>query len=174
MRWNRPSTEPVLAEPPLVGSVTGNMTVFSGEPSCRRRERFDMLLRAELFSALALPIGIALIVQGTFTDSPARGIAVTAETHAAVSFAEQIAPIFEARCTECHGERNAELGLNLSTYEGTMAGSDYGTVIEAGNPDASLIIDMIASGDMPEDGDPMPPEELELLRTWIAEGAENN
>ena len=133
-----------------------------------------MLLRAELFSALALPIGIALIVQGSFDDAPARQAGIRTETHAAVSFAEQIQPIFEARCTECHGERSAELGLNLSTYEGVMVGSDYGTVIEAGNPDGSLIIDMIASGDMPEDGDPMPPEELELLRTWIAEGAENN
>ena len=46
--------------------------------------------------------------------------------------------------------------------------------METGNRDASLIIDWLASGDRPEDGDPMPPEELELLRTWIAEGAENN
>jgi hypothetical protein len=55
-----------------------------------------------------------------------------------------------------------------------MAGSDYGAVIEPGNPDGSLLIDMVASGDMPEEGDPMPPEELDLIRTWIQEGAENN
>lgn len=133
-----------------------------------------MLLRAELFSVLALPIGIGLIVQGSFTDAPARATVIDAETHAEVSFSEQIAPIFEARCTECHSAENPELGLNLSSYEGAMAGSDYGTVIEPGDPDGSLILDMIASGDMPEEGDPVLPEELELLRTWIAEGAQNN
>ena len=41
-------------------------------------------------------------------------------------------------------------------------------------PDGSLLVDMIASGDMPEDGDPMPAEELEVIKAWIAEGAENN
>ena len=133
-----------------------------------------MLLRAELLSAIALPIGIGFIVQGSFTDAPARAAAIDAEAREEVSFSEQIAPILEARCSECHSADNAELGLNLSTYEGVMAGSDYGTVIEPGNPGGSLILDMIESGDMPEEGDPVPPEELELLRTWIAEGALNN
>ena len=134
-----------------------------------------MLLRTEFFSALALLIGIALIVQGCATGSPAPGtMDAPAPTRAAVSFAQQIAPIFEARCTECHGGPDAESGLNLSTYEGTMVGSTFGTVIEAGNPGESIIIDMIGSGSMPAEGDPMPPEELELLRSWIAEGAENN
>ena len=132
-----------------------------------------MLLRAGLFSALALTIGIALIVQGCVTGSTARAT-MDAQTRAAVSFAEQIAPIFEARCTECHGGTGPESGLNLSTYESAMAGSQYGTVIEAGNPDGSFIIDMISSGDMPAEGDPVPPQELELLRSWIAQGAENN
>ncbi len=132
-----------------------------------------MLLRAELFSALALPMGIALIVQGCFTGSPARAT-TAAQTRAAVSFAAQIAPIFEARCTECHGETDPESGLNLSTYASAMAGSAYGTVIEAGSPGESFLVDMIAAGDMPAEGDPVPPEELELIRSWIAAGAENN
>jgi uncharacterized membrane protein len=131
-----------------------------------------MLLRADLFSALALPVGIGLMLQGG-PDQRAPTPADRDPTHA-VSFAEQVMPILEARCTECHSGSDAELGLNLSTYEGVMAGSDYGAVIEPGNPDGSLLIDMVASGDMPEEGDPMPPEELDLIRTWIQEGAENN
>jgi mono/diheme cytochrome c family protein len=131
-----------------------------------------MLLRADLFAALALPVGIALMLQAS-PDQRAPTPADRDPTHA-VSFAEQVMPIFEARCVECHGASDAELGLNLSTYEGVMAGSDYGTVIEKGNPEGSLLIDMIASGDMPEEGDPVPAEELDLIRTWIQEGAENN
>ncbi len=91
-----------------------------------------------------------------------------------MSFAAQIAPIFQARCTERHGGDDSESGLDFSTYEGAMAGSEYGTVIEAGDPVGSLIIDFVESGDMPKRGDPMPSEELELLRAWIAEGAPNN
>lgn len=131
-----------------------------------------MLLRAELLSALALPLGIGLVLQGS-PEAPARAT-VEPEAAAAVSFSQQILPIFQKRCTECHGSDSAEVGLNLSSYETAMAGSDYGTVIEPGDPDASLIIDMISSGDMPDEGDPVPPEELELIRTWIAEGAANN
>jgi hypothetical protein len=33
---------------------------------------------------------------------------------------------------------------------------------------------MIESGDMPEEGDKVPAEELELIKTWITEGANNN
>jgi len=131
-----------------------------------------MLIRAELFSALALPIGLGLILNAD-PGYEARPMAEQ-EASTAISFSEQILPIFEAHCTECHGGESAELGLNLSTYEGAMAGSDYGTVIEPGNPDGSLIIDMISSGDMPQDKDPLPAEKLELIRTWISEGAENN
>ncbi len=131
-----------------------------------------MQLRAELFSAIAVSIGI-VIVQGCATGSSAPG-AMEGQTGAAVSFAEQIAPIFQARCAECHGATDPESGLNLSTYETTMAGSTYGTVIEAGNPEGSFLVDMIASGDMPAEGDPVLPEELELIRSWITGGAPNN
>ena len=70
--------------------------------------------------------------------------------------------------------QSAELGLKLDTYEGVMAGSDYGTIVEVGDADASLLIDMIASGDMPEDADPLPAAELEVIKAWIVEGAPNN
>jgi hypothetical protein len=83
-------------------------------------------------------------------------------------------PILEARCWECHSEESAELGLRLDSYEGVMQGSDYGTVVEPGDADGSLLVDMIVSGDMPEEGDPVLPEELELIKAWIAEGAGNN
>ena len=64
--------------------------------------------------------------------------------HAAVSFASEVMPLMEKYCWECHSQENAELGLMLDSYEGTMAGSDYGTVVEPGDPDGSLLVDMIA------------------------------
>lgn len=97
----------------------------------------------------------------------------------AVSFASDVMPIFEQSCVNCHGgeyegEQRMEASLDLRTYEKLIVGSEFGTVIEAGDPDGSILLEMISVGDMPEEGDPLTPEQIELIRTWIAEGAENN
>lgn len=130
-----------------------------------------MLLRADVITALAVAVGVGLAVQSD-VDSP-NGVADVV-VHEPVSFSADVMPILEQYCWECHSGDNVELGLRLDSYEGVMAGSDYGTVVEAGDPAGSLLIDMVEAGDMPEEGDPVPPEELEVIKTWIAEGAENN
>jgi mono/diheme cytochrome c family protein len=122
--------------------------------------------RAGLLSVAILPLGIGLAVQ-----SPE---AVAAPQAGPVSFSRQIAPIFQAKCAECHGAETQEAGLNLSTYELAMKGSEYGTVIEAGDADGSLLIEMVAAGEMPQDSDPLPAEEIALIRAWIEAGATNN
>lgn len=96
-----------------------------------------------------------------------------------VSFADDVAPIFKQRCVQCHGAEGedgvrAEAGLLLLTYEQVMAGSEFGTVVEAGDPVKSYLLEMIVDGAMPEEGDPVPEEEIELIRAWIAAGAPNN
>lgn len=130
-----------------------------------------MLLRADVITALAVAVGVGLAVQSD-ADSPTGVVEV--EAHEPVSFSADVMPILERYCWECHSGDDVELGLRLDSYEGVMAGSDYGTVVEPGDPAGSLLIDMVESGDMPEEGDPVPPEQLEIIKTWIAEGAENN
>lgn len=132
-----------------------------------------MLLRSDVLSGLAIFAAVGLAVQSDLNREVASA-PLESQAHEAVSFATDVMPILEQHCWECHSEQSAELGLKLDTYEGVMAGSDYGTVIEAGDADGSLMIDMIAGGDMPEDGDPVPAEQLEILKTWVNEGAENN
>jgi hypothetical protein len=128
-----------------------------------------------LLSAMVLPVGLALAVQGSTPDAASTERGSSIWTHsAAVSYSTQVVPILEQYCVSCHGGEETELGYDLTTYEGLMAGSDYGPVIEPGDPDGSLFLEMIVNGDMPEDGDPVPAAEIEILRTWIAEGAQNN
>lgn len=99
-----------------------------------------------------------------------------------VSFAEQILPIFQQRCAKCHGaedengEVRTEVSLSLLEYERVMIGSEFGTVVEAGDPDGSFLVDMITEGTMPPEGegDKVPAEEIALIRAWIEQGAENN
>ena len=97
----------------------------------------------------------------------------------AVSYADDVAPIFERSCVRCHGgldegELRIEAGLDLTSYEKLVLGSEFGEVLTPGEPDRSIIVDLIEVGDMPSEGDPLDPEEIELIRTWVAEGAVNN
>lgn len=97
-----------------------------------------------------------------------------------VSWSKDVMPIIEKRCSGCHGGEDetgeviTEAYLNLLTYEDAMLGSENGTVIEPGDPDNSVLIDLITSGEMPDEGDPVPPEEIEVFRQWIAQGALDN
>lgn len=77
--------------------------------------------------------------------------------------------LFEGRCVFCHSGENAEVGLDLSTYESLMAGSDDGPVIVPGDPEASTLI-QVQSGSTPHFGQVLE-EELEALKAWIAAGA---
>ncbi|HET9948397.1 MAG TPA: c-type cytochrome domain-containing protein [Longimicrobiales bacterium] len=122
--------------------------------------------RAELLSLAILPLGFGLTVQGAPPTPDQQA--------GPVSYSQHIAPIFEAKCAECHGPETQEAGLALHTYEEVMKGSEYGTVVEAGSPEESLLLDMVAAGEMPQDRDPLPEEEIALIRTWIEQGAQNN
>ncbi len=126
----------------------------------------------ELLSVAILPLGIGLAVADT--RAPA-GVEPASAAQGPISYAQQVAPIFQNRCSDCHsGDTSDSANLDLSTYDNVMKGSKYGTVVEAGEPDSSLLIEMVESGEMPQDNDPVPPEEIELIRSWIAAGAENN
>lgn len=119
---------------------------------------------AGLLSVAILPLGIGFALEPDVTTVQAGP----------VSYTRQVAPIFQSRCAECHGAETKEAGLDLSTYEAAMKGSEYGTVIEAGDAAASLLIEMVVAGEMPQDADALPAEEIALIRAWIQAGAANN
>jgi len=126
--------------------------------------------RVQLLSVAVLPLGLGFAV----FSAPAPNVDGAAASAGPVSYVSQVAPLFASQCTDCHGAETKEAGLALDTYEAVMKGSEYGTVIEAGNPDGSLLIEMIAAGEMPQDADALSPEQVAMIRSWIAAGAANN
>ncbi len=88
-------------------------------------------------------------------------------------FREKVAPILQSRCVRCHGGDSKKGGLSLATLAEAREGGDSLPAIEPGKPDESYLIDMIAGDDplMPKGGKPLSPEEVSVLRRWIAEGA---
>ena len=127
-----------------------------------------------------LVAGAVVVSLGASGSRGSGGVAALSVPQDTVSFAEDILPIFRQRCAECHGaedengEVRTEVSLNLLNYERVMMGSEFGTVIEAGDPANSFLLDMITDGTMPETGDPVPEDEIALIRAWIEAGAPNN
>ena len=83
------------------------------------------------------------------------------------------------QCYRCHSESQYSFyGLNLDTYENTMAGSIHGSVVIPYNPEESLLY--LKCTDEPISGNRMPhdnpgffvnkPEKLQLLYDWIQDG----
>ena len=141
-----------------------------------------LITRYDLLSVIALPLGIGLTLQGGLeTAEPVAPDHVTARV-LDVSFTNEVAPILNANCIKCHGgppeagdgETRLEAGLNLTSYETVMVGSEYGSVVEPGNADDSMMLVMVEEGDMPEEGDPLSPDDIATIRAWIVEGAQDN
>lgn len=91
-------------------------------------------------------------------------------------FVRQVLPLLRRSCFECHSARKQESGLRLDTREGALRGGDSGTVIVPGNADKSELIARISrakmdEGVMPAQGDPLTPEQINVLRSWINAGA---
>jgi hypothetical protein len=91
-----------------------------------------------------------------------------------VSFANEVLPILENRCVNCHGGEETNEGLVLKTYADLLAGSDNGPVIVPGNSAESYLVELITAGKMPKRGPRLLPAEVRLISEWIDAGAFDN
>jgi hypothetical protein len=103
---------------------------------------------------------------------------VTAEQ--VVQFNRDIRPLLSDRCFYCHGpdEKNRQAGLRLDTFEGATKDRGGYQAIAPGKPDESELIKRVTAHDASEVMPPLrakkpaiTPQEAELLRRWIAQGA---
>jgi len=95
-------------------------------------------------------------------------------SHADVTYQETIRPLFQDSCLNCHNPDKQKAGLDLSTYDAAMDGSDNGKVIEPGDPDKSLLIKVLTHEEepyMPKGGDKLPDTQIDLIRQWIQANA---
>ncbi|QGJ72352.1 Hypothetical protein PBC10988_40700 [Planctomycetales bacterium 10988] len=92
-----------------------------------------------------------------------------------VLFSRDIAPVLEARCTNCHGTDN-DGGLRVNTFAAMMRGGASGDLFKPGNPQGSLLIQKLngtaSDGQrMPLNQEPLSDAVMQKFITWIQEGA---
>ena len=95
---------------------------------------------------------------------------------AKVNFEDDILPLFEDYCIDCHGPDKQKSGFRVDRRVHLLKGGDSGLpAVIPMNPGKSYMIEVIKSDDpeigMPPKGGKLFDDEVELLEQWIAEGA---
>ncbi|MDG1894341.1 MAG: PSD1 and planctomycete cytochrome C domain-containing protein [Fuerstiella sp.] len=101
----------------------------------------------------------------------------TTGSERAIDFARQVQPILAKHCYACHGPDEAEGGLQFTSKEAAFSKLDSGFhAIVAGKPGESEVFKRLTAEDeherMPSEADPLLPEEIEIVRKWIQQGAQ--
>jgi hypothetical protein len=111
----------------------------------------------------------------TFPHNPNTGVPCDADT---VYFQSQVLPLLISHCTEpgCHGAASAEEGVVLDSYIKVTTTLKN---ITSTDPNKNELLEVILEDD-PDKRMPQPPRpplsaaEIQLIQTWIAQGAKNN
>jgi WD40 repeat protein/mono/diheme cytochrome c family protein len=120
----------------------------------------------------SVAIGLALLAAQDFAADQ-KG---AAKPTGPVSFYRQVRPILQRSCSGCHQPAKKGGKLLLTTYDGFKKGGENGPAFVAGKPDESLVVQYIsgAKPEMPKNGEPLKPPQVELIGKWIHEGAKDD
>jgi hypothetical protein len=101
------------------------------------------------------------------------GISSAQTGEGAKLYTEQVQPLLAKNCLGCHNAKLKQAGLDLSSRESLLRGSENGPVVVPGNPDASHLYKAVAhleQPSMPFKGNKLPDADIALLAKWIKAG----
>ena len=111
-----------------------------------------------LAACAALSWGAALAAQQAGVARPAPA-AATQAAQQPVDYQQDIKPLLEAKCGECHNGIKRKGGLSLATYADILDGGKDGAVVRPGNSAGSLLIQRLTGpgrrAQMPKDEPPL-------------------
>ncbi|MFA6456966.1 MAG: c-type cytochrome domain-containing protein [Bacteroidota bacterium] len=118
---------------------------------------------------------IAILICALCLISPAQ------EKKAKISFKNDILPIITKKCMNCHNtEDESPSGLYMDDYSELMKGeSRHGPVIKPKKGEESVLIMKLRGTasfgkQMPRGKKPLDDDMIEMISTWIDQGAKNN
>jgi hypothetical protein len=100
-----------------------------------------------------------------------------------VSFSQDVKPILDKYCIDCHkagGEGYAATGFSMESYEAVMVGTRNGPMVIANDSAGSNMLVLMEGRADPSISMPhgkmegATGKELETIRLWIDQGAQNN
>ena len=94
-----------------------------------------------------------------------------------ITYEDDILPIFESACLNCHNADKKKGDLDLSNFSGIMAGGAGGEVADPGEGAASILYGTIThtlEPFMPPRGDKLSKKDADLIRDWINGGMLEN
>jgi hypothetical protein len=141
------------------------------------------LSAAAYFGCVALltiaGFGVAMLMRPALGHSvlQSMGLEAVPQAEAKSFYTTRIAPLLEPHCISCHGDRREKAGLRLDSYAALLRGSKDGPVIKPGDPKNSELFHRISlpgsdERAMPPSGKTaLTPDEVTVIRLWIAQGA---
>jgi len=129
---------------------------------------------------LKVPAMIVRLTIATVAIACVGSMVVAEDPASPIRFNRDIRPILSSYCFQCHGpdDKKRDGDLRLDVREGATADRDGTPAIVPGAPERSELWRRITSTDpdtrMPPPAakkPPLRPDQIELLRRWIAEGA---
>jgi len=101
----------------------------------------------------------------------------------AVSFSQDVQPIIDKNCIECHqagGEGEVASGFDMASYDGLIKGARFGPMIIAGDAEGSNMVVLMEGRADPSISMPhgqqksISKADIQTIRLWIEQGAGNN
>ena len=134
------------------------------------REEPRMPFQAEKLSADAIALlGLWIDLGAPFVETVAA--AAGPESDAGSVLSEDVRPLLESRCLVCHGGKFRQVGLDISTREKLLRGSDeHKDVVVPGDAAASLLVKKIRhqhEPGMPYQSDKLSDEAIAKIESWI-------
>ena len=123
--------------------------------------------------ATKVELGEAPLPDSTFMFTPPDGAKkIEPPVVSAASFASAEA-VFKQHCLGCHGTETKKAGLDLSSYDGVMAGARGRPIVVAGDPTNSKVIQVLTGGTpkMPPGDDTVSADGVKTISDWIQAGA---
>jgi len=114
---------------------------------------------------------VEIFVPLTPTPFPTPPPTPTPQPILSVTWDGGVGEMLNTKCGTCHNASALLGGLDLTSYQGALTGGNSGPGFVSGDPDNSPIVIRQEAGNHPGQ---LTPEELELLKEWIAAGAPEN
>ena len=112
-----------------------------------------------------------IVFEGTEASKPGFDFAdLTLNKPMTVEYVADVKPIFEEHCSGCHGEETQEANLNL--LDPTIRNSEW--VLPFRSRQSKIMLRLLSHDEnvrMPLGNDPLSPEEIRTVATWIDLGA---